>query len=88
MLLNCRECGNVVRNPSKHKQWHAEDLRRFTMGLAQASGMDITVCEFCEEPLEEDDSKDERPWRRGLDGAGAHDECLRSMGLIRDEKER
>lgn len=43
-----------------------------TESLAEMSGMDVSRCEFCDEPL--DDSK---PWRRGLDGAGAHESCLK-----------
>lgn len=38
-------------------------------GLAQANGIDISRCEFCHEPLT-------RPYRRGLDGAAAHEDCL------------
>lgn len=44
--------------------------------LAEQAGIDITVCECCGDPLD-----DERPWRRGLDGCGAHDECLRLEGI-------
>jgi hypothetical protein len=35
------------------------------------SGIDTSVCEFCEQPLD-----DSEPWRRGLDGCGAHERCL------------
>lgn len=38
------------------------------------SGGDITRCELCEEPLDET-----REWKRGLDGAGAHLDCLASF---------
>lgn len=44
-----------------------------TGGLFAATGGDVNVCEFCKQPL--DDSK---PWKRGMDGAGAHEECIRS----------
>ncbi len=39
--------------------------------LAERAGIDTSICEFCEEPL---DGK--KPWRRGLDGCGAHEKCL------------
>lgn len=39
--------------------------------LYEQSGGDTTRCEFCGDPLD-----DSRPWRRGLDGAGAHDDCI------------
>lgn len=41
------------------------------MSIASDAGIDTTVCELCEEPLDGD-----REWERGLDGAGAHTECL------------
>ncbi len=44
--------------------------------LAGLSGIDTSVCEMCEEPL---DGK--REWKRGMDGAGAHLSCLRAMGI-------
>lgn len=40
------------------------------------SGGDTSVCEICEAPLD-----DAEPWKRGLDGAGAHLSCLRAMGI-------
>jgi hypothetical protein len=43
---------------------------RESTAAAQA-GIDPTVCEFCGTPLD-----DREPWRRGLDGCGAHDGCL------------
>ena len=43
-----------------------------TGSLAEEAGLDINVCEFCEEPLD-----DTQPWRRGLDGCGAHETCLK-----------
>lgn len=39
--------------------------------LAENAGIDTTVCEFCDEPLD-----DTREWRRGRDGCGAHVECI------------
>lgn len=48
------------------------DILSDMAGLAGAAGIDTDVCEFCEQPL--DDSK---PWRRGLDGCGAHEDCIR-----------
>lgn len=39
--------------------------------LAEEAGIDTSVCEFCEEPLDDD-----REWKRGLDGCGAHLDCL------------
>ncbi len=44
--------------------------------MAERAGIDTSVCEFCEEPL--DDRED---WTRGLDGCGAHDRCLRATGI-------
>jgi hypothetical protein len=41
--------------------------------LAEEAGIDTTRCEFCGEPLD-----DSRPWRRGLDGCGAHESCLKA----------
>ena len=43
------------------------------MSLASDAGIDTTVCEMCEEPLD-----DARAWKRGLDGCGAHLDCLDS----------
>lgn len=39
--------------------------------LYEESGGDPTRCEICDDPLD-----DTRPWKRGLDGAGAHVDCL------------
>jgi hypothetical protein len=39
--------------------------------LYEESGGDVTRCEFCDEPLD-----DTRAWKRGLDGAGAHLDCI------------
>ena len=39
--------------------------------LAEQAGIDTTTCEICEEPLD-----DSRPWRRGVDGCGIHEDCL------------
>ncbi len=39
--------------------------------MAESAGIDTTVCELCEEPLD-----DKWPWKRGLDGCGAHLDCL------------
>ena len=44
--------------------------------LAEWAGMDVTRCEICDDPLD-----DNRDWKRGLDGAGAHLDCLRRMGV-------
>lgn len=38
---------------------------------AAEAGIDVTRCEFCEGPLDAD-----HPWRRGMDGACAHEACL------------
>lgn len=48
-----------------------EEEKEIVGGLYAASGGDVDVCEFCQQPLD-----DERPWRRGLDGAGAHEDCI------------
>jgi hypothetical protein len=40
--------------------------------LAEEAGLDTTRCELCGDPLD-----DSRPWKRGLDGCGAHTLCLR-----------
>ena len=49
--------------------------QREQMGSLYAdSGGDTTVCEICEQPL-----GDEEPWKRGLDGAGAHVSCLKAF---------
>jgi plasmid maintenance system antidote protein VapI len=47
----------------------ARDARIAT--LAEESGVDVRVCEFCGGPLDA-----EHPWRRGMDGACAHEACL------------
>lgn len=39
--------------------------------LAEGSGVDVTRCEFCGGVLDA-----EHPWRRGMDGAAAHEACL------------
>jgi hypothetical protein len=39
--------------------------------LAAQAGIDTTRCEFCGGPLDAD-----HPWRRGVDGACAHEACL------------
>ena len=39
--------------------------------LAEESGMDTSICEFCGLPLD-----DSVRWRRTLDGAGAHNDCI------------
>jgi plasmid maintenance system antidote protein VapI len=39
--------------------------------LAEENFIDVTVCEFCGGPLDA-----EHPWRRGVDGAAAHEACL------------
>ena len=41
------------------------------MSLASDAGLDTTVCEVCEEPL-----NDTQAWTRGMDGCGAHLSCL------------
>lgn len=41
--------------------------------LAEDAGIDTTVCEFCSQPLD-----DSEPWRRGMDGCGAHERCLKA----------
>lgn len=66
------------------EQRYREDLARLHPGctvdlahhpavrnLAAESGIDVTRCEFCSGPLDAD-----HPWRRGMDGACAHEECL------------
>ncbi len=40
--------------------------------LASDMGFDTTRCEFCEQLLD-----DKKPWKRGLDGMGAHLACLK-----------
>ena len=42
----------------------------------RAEAGDVTRCELCDELLD-----DSEAWRRGLDGAGAHDRCLRAYGI-------
>ena len=44
--------------------------------LAEQAGIDTSVCEICEEPLD-----DSEPWKRGFDGCGAHLSCLYSNGI-------
>lgn len=44
--------------------------------LAEENFIDVTVCEFCGGPLDAG-----HPWRRGLDGAAAHEACLRTGGI-------
>lgn len=44
--------------------------------LAERMGIDTEKCEICEGPLD-----DYTPWKRGLDGAGAHLVCLRRYGV-------
>lgn len=53
-----------------------------TSELWEASGGDPDKCELCGEPLD-----DTRPWQRGLDGAGAHCDCLDSINHDGDDEE-
>lgn len=39
----------------------------------EASGGDTSVCEICGGPLDESET-----WMRGLDGAGAHTDCVQA----------
>jgi hypothetical protein len=41
------------------------------VSLYEQSGGDPTRCEFCNRKL-----TNKKPWRRGLDGAGAHEACI------------
>lgn len=43
-------------------------------GLASDAGMDTKNCEFCLKAL---DGK--KPWKRGLDGMGAHIACIKKF---------
>lgn len=43
--------------------------------LAAENGIDVTRCEFCDDPLDA-----AHPWRRGQDGACAHEVCLTDDG--------
>ena len=58
------------RDPLERPQAFADDLPS-PSELYEDTGGDPTRCEFCGGLLDE-----ERPWRRGRDGAGAHEECL------------
>ena len=59
----------------------SEAMRAWGAGLYEDSGGDPAACEFCEKPLD-----DSEPWQRGLDGAGAHVNCLQVV-LNTDEEE-
>lgn len=63
-----------------HDGWVAgcptcEELHRAALSAMSEryveSGGDPDLCEFCSEPLD-----DSRSWQTGLDGAGAHADCL------------
>jgi hypothetical protein len=55
--------------------WRAPDLSDLS-GLYEESGGDVSLCEICDQPLDET-----HEWKRGLDGAGAHLACLRNLGV-------
>ena len=58
-------------------------MSEFSMaGMAAEAGMDVTLCELCEEPLKD------APYKRGLDGAGAHLGCLPRRWLNDDNKKK
>ena len=48
-----------------------EEAELIMSSLYEQSGGDTSVCEFCEKPLDV-----KKPWKRGLDGAGAHIACI------------
>lgn len=53
-----------------------DQIRQEMSTMAERAGIDTSICEICEEPLD-----DSEPWRRGMDGCGAHDACLRASGI-------
>jgi hypothetical protein len=52
--------------------WRLAAAKAEMSTLYAESGGDTTRCEICDAPLDNSE-----PWKRGLDGAGAHIECLR-----------
>lgn len=68
--------GDVVISAALPEVWAgvfaAIALHNDQTNFATTTGLDVSVCEFCEGPL-----TDEEPWRRGIDGCGAHERCLR-----------
>lgn len=50
---------------------HSLSAPCFIRHLAEKAGVDVTVCEFCGGKLNA-----ANPWRRGTDGAAAHERCL------------
>lgn len=72
----CREaCEQIARDALRGNQMNEEEALAFK--LYEQSGGDPSRCEFCDQPL-----GDDRPYRHSLDGAGAHEDCLRSKGII------
>lgn len=61
-----------------------EQMGRTMRHLAALSGMDVTKCELCDHPLEDEGE----PYKRGLDGAGAHLGCLPLEWLSVEERRR
>jgi len=61
-----------MSKPERDYSQEYKDRTGVSLGhLAEEAGLDTSVCEFCSKALD-----DKKPWVRGLDGMGAHEECL------------
>ena len=61
----------AMRDEEFDRALDARDRDLPLSSYAAAAGIDTTRCEFCGDPLD-----GSAPWRRGLDGCGAHKSCL------------
>lgn len=66
---------SVVVHPRRlYRRRRVPRLEAAAMNVVDMLGMNASVCEVCEQPLD-----DMRPWRRGrTSGLGAHNDCLGS----------
>lgn len=76
MACGCIEPGDYCGRPDHQPPPgciadHRRDAPPRVRTLAAESGIDTTRCEICGGPLDA-----EHPWRRGMDGAAAHEACL------------
>lgn len=75
--ITCPNCGATSYNPNDIREGYCGNCHDFTSprkALAEEAGLDVTKCEFCDGDLM-------RPWKRGLDGAAAHLDCLAANGV-------